>query len=1175
MFRINPFKNSREEKHMPNNVRASARIKPITVSQPHVITKKDVNSNSNGLSSIGVDNTAKTRRTQPRSNTKNTRVPSVFKSSCRKNKEVDVEEHLRDLLISKNKKHMSSECNNVKLATQNVYSNVVCAMCKQCLISIKHDVCLLNYVNDMNSRGKKQKAMFLSMKNKRNNSQRVILFSIHSDEWKSFQSQHQIALRGSKTLSWKPCQGGSSKIEPTCSQTEKTVPVEEGSLETTTEGYMENYKNVSQGIRNQLDAEVEAIQIILTGIDNDIYSTVDACPNACAMWKAIKRSQQAAISNRGKSIVNSPTPTYDQEPAMVADNDKMSKEKKIDKLMALISLSFNKIYKPTIKNLRTSSNTSRANQDNTLRINKGTGEHLEQPESVNDIYPDEQGDTNIPTDSLDISNNGGQADQDEDDDLARDANQLMFKDLKKFQAKLDRTKIPMAMPISTSESKRTVNQSVATPLKKTVAECTNQKPKRKIRKLYEQISKTCKWWYSKITPPGYEWKPKSSAMNVKQNISLPLGKKSRNANTLEPMTLRKSNMSNTPLSSNCFAPCTVKFGNDQIAPILGYGDLVQDTFTPNPIFLMAKASSSQAWLWHRRLSHLNFDTINLLSKDGENLDKMKEKGDACIFVGYSTQSRAYMFNLRPQSQKNVPQAAETVTMSNELDLLFSLMFDELLNETTPVVSKSFAVPAADIPDQPGSEIRPPMLNKENYVPWSSRFLRYAKSRPNGKLIHNSIINGLYVRRMILEPGDTNREVPVNETSHVQTDDEVTKKELKQIEADDQAIQTILLGLSEDIYAAVDSYETAQEIWLRVQQMMKGSDIGIEEKKAKLFNEWERFTSNDEESIESYYHRFLKLMNDLKQNKHFPEKIASNLKFLNNLQPEWSRHKEVDELKAERLAKTQDPLALLATSNNPYNFPVLNQDQPSFNQNYMQQPMPNPVDITYLTTAMNMALALMAKAFKLNYSTPTNNNQRISSNPRNTQIAQPGMNMGQDRQMQMVGGNANQNLNGNGNLVAARTEGNAAGHKGNQIKCYNCRGVGYFARNCTVRPRRRDAAYLQTQLLIGQKEEPRIQLQAEEFDLMAAASDLYEIKEYTELLKPIPESYQVSQNDNNVISEDSSVEQSGGSVEQHPANVKETRALYDSLYQNLAIEVEKVDTVNCKLKETNADLTTEL
>ncbi|GKA92215.1 hypothetical protein Tco_0814140 [Tanacetum coccineum] len=251
----------------------------------------------------------------------------------------------------------------------------------------------------------------------------------------------------------------------------------EGSSETTTEGYMENYKNVSQDIRNQLDAEAEVVQIILTGIDNDIYSIIDACPNACEMWKAIKsiykmmnelvrnkcdvtnhqvnvqfllqllpewqrfvtlvkqsqelktvsyhklydilkqhqnevnelrserlaptanplalvakqqliyhpqnhpthythnsstRSQQAATRNRGKAIINSPPPTYDQEPDMVAEDDALSKEKEIGKLMALISLSFKKIYRPTNNNLRTSSNTSRANQDNTLRITKGT-----------------------------------------------------------------------------------------------------------------------------------------------------------------------------------------------------------------------------------------------------------------------------------------------------------------------------------------------------------------------------------------------------------------------------------------------------------------------------------------------------------------------------------------------------------------------------------------------------------------------------------------------------------------------------------------------------------------------------------------------------------------------------------------------------------------------------------
>nr|GEV34244.1 hypothetical protein [Tanacetum cinerariifolium] len=154
MFRINPFKTSREEKHVPNKVRASIRTKLITVSQPTVFTKKDVNFDSNGLSSTGVDNT-KTRRPQPRSNTKNVRVLSTSKSSCIKNKEVEVEEHHRNLLLSKNKKRMSSACNNVKFATQDV--KVVCAMCKQCLISVNHDVCLLNYVNGKTSYGKKQK----------------------------------------------------------------------------------------------------------------------------------------------------------------------------------------------------------------------------------------------------------------------------------------------------------------------------------------------------------------------------------------------------------------------------------------------------------------------------------------------------------------------------------------------------------------------------------------------------------------------------------------------------------------------------------------------------------------------------------------------------------------------------------------------------------------------------------------------------------------------------------------------------------------------------------------------------------------------------------------------------------------------------------------------------------
>nr|GFC69484.1 retrovirus-related Pol polyprotein from transposon TNT 1-94 [Tanacetum cinerariifolium] len=164
------------------------------------------------------------------------------------------------------------------------------------------------------------------------------------------------------------------------------------------------------------------------------------------------------------------------------------------------------------------------------------------------------------------------------------------------------------------------------------------------------------------------WKPKSRKEHVNPNVSMPLGNASRTANVMDNITSRRSTVSNTPLSSNSFAArrdcpihhlvqgaVTIKMvyyveglnhnlfsvgqfsdadlevafrkstcfirdlkGNDLLTGSRGtdlYSITLQDTNCPNIICLMAKATSSQAWLWHRRLSHLNFDTINLLSKN--------------------------------------------------------------------------------------------------------------------------------------------------------------------------------------------------------------------------------------------------------------------------------------------------------------------------------------------------------------------------------------------------------------------------------------------------------------------------------------------------------------------------------------------------------------------------------
>ncbi|GKA14930.1 hypothetical protein Tco_0694576 [Tanacetum coccineum] len=106
-----------------------------------------------------------------------------------------------------------------------------------------------------------------------------------------------------------------------------------------------------------------------------------------------------------------------------------------------------------------------------------------------------------------------------------------------------------------------------------------------------------------------------------------------------------------------------------------------------------------------------------------------------------------------------------------------------------------------------------MLNKDNYISWSSHLLRYAKRKPNGKLLVKFILEGAYKYRIIEEPGDPYRTPPVTQFSHLHTDDE-----------------------------PITTEANAKEIWLRVQQMMKGNNIGVQEKEAELLNEVERFTS---------------------------------------------------------------------------------------------------------------------------------------------------------------------------------------------------------------------------------------------------------------------------------------------------------------------------------------------
>nr|GFB61489.1 integrase, catalytic region, zinc finger, CCHC-type, peptidase aspartic, catalytic [Tanacetum cinerariifolium] len=119
-----------------------------------------------------------------------------------------------------------------------------------------------------------------------------------------------------------------------------------------------------------------------------------------------------------------------------------------------------------------------------------------------------------------------------------------------------------------------VLKSVAKPNKRTIASEPNKKPRNFTRKIYEHVSKTCSWWYPKSTPSGYIWKPKSRTENVNLNlVEIVL--------FIVDFGCSKHMTGNLKLLINFVEKFlgTVKFGNDQIAPIFGYGDLVQGAVT--------------------------------------------------------------------------------------------------------------------------------------------------------------------------------------------------------------------------------------------------------------------------------------------------------------------------------------------------------------------------------------------------------------------------------------------------------------------------------------------------------------------------------------------------------------------------------------------------------------------
>ncbi|GJT72515.1 hypothetical protein Tco_1031801 [Tanacetum coccineum] len=273
---------------------------------------------------------------------------------------------------------------------------------------------------------------------------------------------------------------------------------------------------------------------------------------------------------------------------------------------------------------------------------------------------------------------------------------------------------------------------------------------------------------------------------------------------------------------------------------------------------------------------------------------------------------------------------------------------------------------------------------------------------NGEGLKKCILNGPYVPTSVLIQAVPEAEgrPAVQQHTAIETVLNMTPENKEHFQSEKEAIFLLLTGIGDEIYSTVDACNTANEMWIAIERLQQGESLNVQDVKTNLFWEFGKFTSRDGESMESYYSRFYKLMNELTRNNLQVTTMQVNVQFLQQLQPEWSRfvtivkqaekidtvsyHRlfdilkqfqlEVNDIRAERIAKSANPLALIAAA------------QP-YSDNYYQAPKPQRSNATSSskdkTSDLNKHIG--TKEMQKNFGTPCHNNFKKLYKPTNNNL----------------------------------------------------------------------------------------------------------------------------------------------------------------------------------------------
>nr|GEZ12442.1 retrotransposon-related protein [Tanacetum cinerariifolium] len=573
--------------------------------------------------SIGVIPTTSVSRPQLKSNPMGDRVMR----NNSQGKKQDVEEQRRNVKLSKNKTSVTACNDSLNAKTLNV--NSVCATCGECVLNDKHNMCVLKSVEKP-----LKKTVASKSKQKPRNITRKLYehvsktcswwypkFTPSAYKWKPKSENENVNPNVSMPL------GNASRTANVMNpMTFRRSTVSNNNYTSDVVGRFKdrppmlapgNYVQWKSIIQRYIDTNPnhELIHYCLKNPPYELGWIDKEIPiSEGSPITRIERSQQAATKNKGKAIVHSLQPIYDQEPSMVAEDDKTSKDKEIDKLMALISLS--EYY------------------------------YADHMNAILGVYTELDEVTNLQCDYLEL-----------------------LEKCERLETELSKSK--MMSKSFESVQKHAINIELE------LQQCKEKIKNDKLFKLVEIVLF--------IVDSG-------CSKHMTGNLKLLI-------NFVEKFL------------------GTVKFGNDQIAPILGFGNLTLYAYfaaegilhqmsvarTPEQNGVVKRRNRTLVEAAQTMLSavkrtrvimesiHVNFDELPQMASDHVSSDPVLE----CQRMALEHDS----LSPRIQYQDNVPQADRTVTTSNKLDLLFSLMFDKLLNGSSKVMSKSSIVSSADAPNQ--------------------------------------------------------------------------------------------------------------------------------------------------------------------------------------------------------------------------------------------------------------------------------------------------------------------------------------------------------------------------------------------------------------------------------------------------------------------------------------------